>query len=113
MITKQTIRQFYEEFFNQRNLSVADDLIAEDYCQHNPGVEQGRVGLIKAFKTKFDSDEYFYLEVDRIVLDEEYAAVFLRSVNEQKETKAHVVDLYRISDNQFVEHWDYFDRMSV
>lgn len=110
MITKQRIKQFYEEFFNQQQLSVAEDLIAEDYRQHNPGVEQGRAGLIKAFKAKFDSNEYFHLEVDRIVLDEEYAAVYLRSVDEQKNTKAHVVDLYRISDDQFVEHWDYFDR---
>ena len=60
MITKQRIRQFYEEFFNQQQLSAAEDLIAENYRQHNPGVEQGRSGLIKAFQAKFDSAEYFH-----------------------------------------------------
>ncbi|MGL9730704.1 hypothetical protein IGI44_004122 [Enterococcus sp. DIV0756] len=109
-ITKQTILTFYERFFNQQRLEAAEALIAENYRQHNPGVENGREGLIEAFSKKFASDEYFHLEVDRIVLDEEYAAVFLRSVDPKGKTKAHVVDLYRIAENQFVEHWDYFDR---
>lgn len=110
MLTKQRIRNFYELFFNQRQFSVVNELIAEDYRQHNPGVKQGKVGLIEAFEAKFSSGEYFQLVVDRIVLEEDFAAVFLRSVNEQQETKAHVVDLYRIAQDQFVEHWDYFDR---
>lgn len=109
-ITKQQILDFYEAFFNQQQLAVADDLIAENYLQHNPGVEQGRSGLKKAFETKFTSDEYFHLQVDRILIDADYAAVFLRSVDEQQQTKAHVIDLYRIENDQFVEHWDYFDR---
>lgn len=109
-ITKQTVLDFYEVFFNQQKLTEADTLIAEDYIQHNLGVEQGRAGLVRAFQEKFASNEYFRLEVDRVVLEEEYAAVFLRSVDEQQQTKAHVVDLYRIADGQFIEHWDYFDR---
>lgn len=110
MITKQMIMDFYDAFFNHQQCDAADSLIAENYRQHNPGVGQGRVGLVKAFEAKFSSGEYFHLEVDQIVLDEVFAAVFLRSVDEQQRTKAHVVDLYRISGNQFVEHWDYFDR---
>lgn len=109
-ITKQKILDFYEAFFNQQQVTKADTLISEDYIQHNPGVEQGRTGLVRAFRQKFTSNEYFRLEVDRIVLEAEYAVVFLRSVDEQQQTKAHVVDLYRIADGQFVEHWDYFDR---
>lgn len=97
-------------FFNRQDLSVAETVIAENYIQHNPNVEQGRAGLLEAFKAKFSSDEYFHLEIDQIVLEEEYAAVFLRSVDEVGQTKAHVVDLYRIANDQFVEHWDYFDR---
>ena len=44
-ITKQQIVDFYEGFFNQQQLERANQLIAVDYCQHNPGVEQGRNGL--------------------------------------------------------------------
>ena len=96
-ITKQQIVDFYEVFFNQQQLERANQLIAVDYCQHNPGVEQGRNGLVKAFSAKFSSDEYFRS----------------RSIDSKEETKAHVVDLYRIKDEQFVEHWDYFDRRKL
>jgi predicted SnoaL-like aldol condensation-catalyzing enzyme len=109
-ITKERIYSFYEGFFNQKKFELVNDLIAENYVQHNRGVEQGREGFIKAFKKKFESDEFFHLKVDQIVLDKEFAAVFLRSVDEQHQAKCYVVDLYRISQNQFVEHWDYFDR---
>ena len=101
-ITKQQIVDFYEGFFNQQQLERANQY---------PGVEQGRNGLVKAFSAKFSSDEYFRLAVDRVVL--EYAVVFSRSIDSKEETKAHVVDLYRIKDEQFVEHWDYFDRRKL
>jgi predicted SnoaL-like aldol condensation-catalyzing enzyme len=109
-ITKERIHAFYEGFFYQRQFEWAYALIAEDYIQHNPGVGQGRVGFIQAFEQKFHSEEFFHLEVDQIVLDKDFAAVFLRSVDEKQQVKCHVVDLFRISQNQFVEHWDYFDR---
>lgn len=109
-ITKERIIDFYENFFNRQQLEAANTLIAVDYRQHNPGVEPGRKGLIKAFSAKFSSDDYFHLVVERVVLDEEYAVVFSRSINRSEETKAHVVDLYRIKSDLFVEHWDYFDR---
>lgn len=109
-ITKERIIDFYENFFNQQQLKEANTLIAVDYRQHNPGVESGRKGLIKAFSAKFASDDYFHLIVERVVVDEEYAVVFSRSVDRDKKTKAHVVDLYRIESDLFVEHWDYFDR---
>lgn len=106
-IAKETILDFYERFFNQKDLSIA-----EDYIQHNPGVAQGRLGLIQAFEEKFKSGTYFHLEIDRIVMDDEFIVVFLRSVDEDGKTKARVVDLYRTLSGQLVEHWDYFDRVS-
>ncbi|MGH1831043.1 ester cyclase [Enterococcus gilvus] len=109
-ITKEQIVDFYEDFFNQQRLEAANRLIAVDYRQHNPGVEPGRKGLIKAFSAKFASDDYLHLIVERVVLEEEYAVVFSRSIDRNEETKAHVVDLYRIESDLFVEHWDYFDR---
>lgn len=109
-LTKQAIRDFYEHFFNQQRLQAAKLVIAEDYSQHNPGIESGREGLIEAFSKKFASGEYFHLEVDQIVLEDDYAAVFLRSVDSNGKTKDSVIDLYRIEENKFVEHWDYFDR---
>ena len=110
---KDKILEFYQEFFNHQNLSFAKQIIAEDYIQHNPGVNQGRQGLVEAFKKKFETEDYFQLEIDHILYDLPYVAVFVRSVTRDGETKANVVDLYRIENDQLVEHWDYFDKRGV
>lgn len=108
-MTKENITQFYEDCFNKKQIEVANNWLSEDYIQHNPGLEQGRAGFIKAFKEKFSSIDYFYLKVEKVLLDDDYAVVFLKNIDVQGKTKARVVDLYRISNDRFVEHWDYFD----
>lgn len=49
---KRILRRFFEELFNTGDLSVADEIVALDYVNHNtiPGEPYGREGL-KAFVT--------------------------------------------------------------
>ena len=59
---KEVIRRFYQEFFNDHIVDSADRYVREDYVQHNPGVEQGRDGLKRAFAEKFrEHPEYAVL----------------------------------------------------
>jgi len=50
---KQLVRRFYEEI-DKGNLDVIDELVAEDYLDHNPppfpGLGTGREGVKQAFK---------------------------------------------------------------
>jgi predicted SnoaL-like aldol condensation-catalyzing enzyme len=50
---KAVVRRFYAEM-DAGNLEVMDELVAEDYIDHNPppfpGVGQGRAGLKQAFE---------------------------------------------------------------
>ena len=50
---KALVRRFYEEI-DKGNLEAMDELVAEDYLDHNPppfpGLASGRVGLKQAFK---------------------------------------------------------------
>ena len=106
---KKKIQEFYKEFFNGQNLAYAETIVSENYIQHNPSVEQGREGLVKAFREKFASGEYFHVKIDQIVFETPYVAVFLRSVTPEGKTRARVVDLYRFENDTLVEHWDVFD----
>lgn len=49
-INKTLLQRFFEEIYNQGNLTAADELVAADYISHNPapGEAPGREGL-KAF----------------------------------------------------------------
>ena len=63
---KAVLQRFFEEIFNQGNLSVADEIVAVDYVNNNPapGEQSGREGL-KAFAGYLRSafpDIHFLLE---------------------------------------------------
>ena len=106
MSNQEIIQKFYEEFFNGHDVDAALRYVREDYIQHNPGVEQGRAGLMEGFRQKFISEPTFRLEIKKIISEGDLSAVYLKNVAPDGTTKARVVDIYRIQDGQLAEHWD-------
>jgi len=104
--TKEMIEAFYKEFFNDHKIEAADQYVREDYIQHNPGVDQGRECLKQAFAEKFKTEPTFHLNIIRIIVEDDMAAVYLKNVDPEGNTKARVVDIYRIQDGRLAEHWD-------
>lgn len=103
---KETIRRFYQEFFNEHLVEAADKYVRKDYIQHNPGVEQGRDGLKRAFAGKFETDPDFRLEIRMLIAEKDMAAVYLKNVDTEGNTKCRVADIYRLEDGMLAEHWD-------
>ena len=106
MSNKELIRTFYEEVFNNWDLSHLDDYMKDDYIQHNPGVTQGRAGLMEGFAKKFEVDPTFHLEIKMMIEDGDMIAVYLKNVDPEGNTKCRVVDIYRMEDGKLAEHWD-------
>lgn len=103
---KETIRRFYQEFFNDHIVESAVRYVKEDYIQHNPGVEQGREGLMRAFAGKFETDPDFRLDIQMVIVEKDMTAVYLKNVDTDGNTKCRVVDIYRLEDGMLAEHWD-------
>jgi predicted SnoaL-like aldol condensation-catalyzing enzyme len=103
---KELITKFYEEFFNEHNIESANKYVAENYIQHNPGLEQGRSALMKGFQKKFEMEPDFHLNIIKIIEEEDMAAVYLKNVDNEGKTKCRVVDIYRIEEGKLAEHWD-------
>lgn len=103
---KEVVRRFYLEFFNDHILESADLYVKEDYVQHNPGVEQGREGLKRAFAEKFQLHPEFSLQIQMMIAEKDMAAVYLKNVDTLGNTKCRVVDIYRLEDGMLAEHWD-------
>lgn len=106
MSNKQRIRNFYQEFFNNHKIEAALTYVKEDYIQHNPGVEQGRDALMKAFRQKFIKDPTFHLDIKMLIEDDNLIAVYLKNVDTDGKTKCRVVDIYRMENGMLAEHWD-------
>lgn len=103
---KQFIADFYREFFNEHDVKSAEKYVAEDYIQHNPGVKQGRAALMEAFAKRFVIDPEFHVEIHRIILEDDFVAVYLKNVNAEGKTRVRVVDIYHIENGKLAEHWD-------
>ncbi len=103
---KKLIQDFYREFFNGHDADSAKKYVREDYIQHNPGVGQGRQALMDAFAQKFIDWPDFHLEIKMIVAEDDMAVVYLKNIDADGNTKARVVDIYRIQDGLLAEHWD-------
>ena len=106
MTNKEVIAGFYQEFFNDHIIDSADKYVREDYIQHNPGVEQGREGLKNAFRDKFATDPTFHLVIKMMIEEDNMVAVLLKNVDPEGNTRARVVDIYRLVDGKLAEHWD-------
>ena len=66
---KALVRRFYEEI-DRRNLEAMDELVAENYIDHNPppfpGLAAGRKGLKQAFKIFAQATPGYYRIEDQV-----------------------------------------------
>lgn len=106
MEQKQLIAAFYQQFFNEHDLTAPLRMVREDYIQHNPGVGQGRQALIDAFAEKFKHNPDFHLDIQMMIAEGDLVAVYLKNTDADGHTKARVVDIYRLEDHMLAEHWD-------
>lgn len=84
---------------------ITDYISAEQYDQHNPGIDDGLDGIVAAVKQLSAQDNMFKYKKIHKVLGE---GNFVLTVSEGEwNGKAQVFyDLFRIADGQAVEHWD-------
>lgn len=106
MTNKELITGFYQEFFNDHVVESAKKYVREDYIQHNPGVEQGRDGLMCAFADKFRTNPDFHLKIEKMISEDDMIAVYIKNVDARGNTRCRVVDIYRIQNGMLAEHWD-------
>ncbi|XPP27117.1 MAG: nuclear transport factor 2 family protein [Leucobacter sp.] len=102
---KRVVERFVEEVPQKRNLEVIDEVIAEDYIQHNPDAGQGREGVREFFANFFDE-----------VLDTAMHPSGIISVNliaegefvvrQEIRNNGTLTDIWRVKNGMLQEHWD-------
>jgi len=77
-----------------------------NYIQHNPGLSNGRDALVEGFREKFLREPDFFLQIEKIIAEDNMVAVYIKNVGKDGKTKCRVVDIYRIENGMLTEHWD-------
>jgi predicted ester cyclase len=110
--------------FGQGDMSVLDEVVAEEFIEHQQGLPQGREGLKNVIRTLRQSFPDLSYTVIQMVADEDKVWGHFRSrgTNEGsfmgqpptgKTMEIDVIDIARFEDGMMVEHWGVPDRLGV
>ena len=125
-VNKAILRRFFEEMFNTGDLSVADEIVAPSYINHNavPGETPGREGL-KAFvsllRTAF-SDFHITVKdqiaegdkvVTRFSVRGTHQAEFAGVPASGRSITVTAVNVHRVSGGQIQEAWLNWDALGM
>jgi len=125
--TNKTIVRRYREAHNTNQLSLLDDIVAEDLISHTlmPGVPKGREGgkmvhnvTLASFPDNHVNTEDLFAERDKVV--ERWTLTmthtgepFLGTPASGKRVQVTGTSIYRIADGMIVEHWANMDFLGV
>ena len=119
---KKLIRRFYEEI-DKGNIDAMDELVAEDYINHDPppfpGLAEGRAGVKQAFEMFWRATPGHHVIEDQVA-EGDKVVTRLRGVGKHEGELAGIppsgndldvkaVAIHRIQDGVIVEHWSAVD----
>ncbi len=122
---KQVVRDFYEEVFLKHNLGIVDRYMHDDYIQHNPDADQGRVGFIKFHEGFFAAIPDFCATIIQLVAEGDLVYVYNRITGTHtgagflnypptgNRIAFDAVDMFRLRDGKLCEHWDVADTRAL
>jgi predicted ester cyclase len=122
---KELVRRHFEEFFNRRNLAVAEELLAEDYLEHavapfgqaEPGLVNGPVAMRQTAEWLLAQFPDLHMRIEAMAAEEDTVAVRIFStgtnlgpLNEVtpptgKRFAARQSHWFRVQGGRLAEHW--------
>jgi predicted ester cyclase len=121
------VRRLIDEGFNEGNLDVCDELIADDIVEHQdygPGHPAGPAGVKAVVTSLRRAFSDFKLEIEDMVIAGD--TVWTRNVAvgthdgsymghppSGRSFRIYVFDVLRVSEGRVIEHWGVPDRLGV
>jgi steroid delta-isomerase-like uncharacterized protein len=124
---KALVRRFVEEIFNQGNMRLADEIVAPDFVEHEqlpPGIPNGREGVKAMTSMMRSAFPDFKATIEDILADGDKVVIrmtwsgshkgeFMGIPATGKRVSIGVIDIIRVSNGKFVEHWGQMDAMGM
>jgi len=102
---KQIATTAYQRIFGDLDITAVDDYISKDFVQHNPTIADGPEG-VKALIQMLVSQgvQKQKIEFKHVIAEDDI--VILHSRYEMAGKEWRFIDIYRLENSKFVEHWD-------
>ncbi|WP_156681207.1 nuclear transport factor 2 family protein [Sphingomonas profundi] len=105
--TRSVIEAFADLFYGDLSVRAAfEAYVAPEYRQHNPLAGDGRDAAIAMLEGFAAATPGLSMDVKRILVDGDIAAVHLHLRMSPDDRGMAVVDLFRVKGGRIVEHWD-------
>jgi predicted ester cyclase len=122
---KELARRHFEEIFNRKNLSICDEIMAEDFVEHGvapfaqtaPGRVNGPQAMRATAEWLLAQFPDLHMTIEAIIAEGDTVAVRILSEGTNlgsingvvppagKRFSAHQSHWFRVADDKLVEHW--------
>jgi len=123
---KALVRRFYQEI-DKGNLAAMDELVAENYVNHDPppfpDLPAGRAGLKRAFEIFWNATPGYHV-IEEQIAEGDRVVTLLRGVGKHqgeifglppsgRELDVKAVAIHRIENGKLAEHWSVMDTAAL
>ncbi|HTJ50060.1 MAG TPA: ester cyclase [Cyclobacteriaceae bacterium] len=102
---KKMVTTFYQGLFGDKDYSVIDKYIVQDYIQHNPSLADGTEALKNAVQVWLKDVPKGKVDFQHIAADGDLVFLHVKTYGATGKTTA-IVEIFKVKDNRIVEHWD-------
>ena len=123
---KSIATRFLEEVINKGNQSLADELVASDFIDHNPlpGLSPDRDGFKQSFVIFHSTFPDMHYAIEDLIAEDDKVVVRWRATGTQKGELMGIpptgksiavtgVDVFRISNGKIAELWLNWDQLGM
>jgi steroid delta-isomerase-like uncharacterized protein len=121
---KKLVETLCKTVFQKHDFSKLDEIMRDDYIQHNPDVPQGKTGFKKFFEQMFKVMPDFSYTVKKLIAEGDIVMMYSTTTATHKgewlgnpptgnKLNFDVVDIFRIENGKIAEHWDVADTLKL
>ena len=122
---RELVEKLINRVFIRHDFSGLDEIMRDDYIQHNSDVPQGKAGFKQFFVNTFTAMPDFKYTIKKIVAEGDTAMAYCTSSGTHTggvwlgispaghKLEFNVVDIFRIQEGKIAEHWDVADSYTL
>jgi predicted ester cyclase len=125
-VNKAVVRRMNFEFIQARKPEVASEILADTFINHTPvpGLPEGKKGVFTFFGIMWNAFPDMTVEIldqvaegDMVTTRKAFHGThqgdFMGIPATNKRVQINVIDIIRLEDSRFVEHWAIMDQMAL
>ena len=121
---KKLVEILLNTVFQKHDFSKLDEIMMDDYIQHNADVPQGKTGFKQFFEMMFKAFPDFSYTMKKIICEGDivmmwstttgtHNGMFIDNPPTGNKLSFDVVDIFRIENGKIAEHWDVADTLKL